>query len=132
MRPILEGNHRRTRAMIVAGIACDGSKASRANWSTHGLVRYRFTSLNELPNRASSYAFHGGQVMARGIIRNRIKRRVFDALLVAGVLALAPTVFSSQASAQAFNYAPAAPASFPSDNLMAAPDSARSDEAGSS
>ena len=70
--------------------------------------------------------------MARGIIRNRIKPRVFDALLVAGVMALAPTVFSSQASAQAFNYAPAAPASFPSDNLMAAPDSARPDEAGSS
>jgi len=70
--------------------------------------------------------------MARGIIRNRIKPRVFDALLVAGVMALAPTVFSSQASAQAFNYAPAAPASFPSDNLMAAPDSARPDEAGNS
>ncbi len=71
--------------------------------------------------------------MAQGIILNRIKlRRVLDALLVAGVMALAPAVLSSQASAQALSYAPAAPASFPSDNFMAAPDSARADEGVSS
>ncbi|HLX15607.1 MAG TPA: L,D-transpeptidase [Bradyrhizobium sp.] len=64
--------------------------------------------------------------MAQGIILNRIRRqRVFDALLVAGVMALAPTVLSSQASAQALNYTAAAPTSFPSDNVMTAPDSIR-------
>jgi lipoprotein-anchoring transpeptidase ErfK/SrfK len=47
--------------------------------------------------------------------------RSSHALIFAGALVLAPTMFSSAASAQALGYAPTPQSSFPSDNMMLAP-----------
>jgi lipoprotein-anchoring transpeptidase ErfK/SrfK len=55
--------------------------------------------------------------------------RATSALIFAGSLLLAPVIFSSAASAQVLGYASAPQSSFPSDNMMAAPDQpALSDE----
>ena len=57
--------------------------------------------------------------------------RATSALIFAGSLLLAPAIFSSAASAQVFGYASPRPSSFPSDNMMVAPDkTALSDEGG--
>jgi len=56
----------------------------------------------------------------------RLSPRVTNALILAGALLLAPTIFASAASAQGFGqalgYASAPQNSFPSDNIMVAPD----------
>jgi lipoprotein-anchoring transpeptidase ErfK/SrfK len=56
----------------------------------------------------------------------RLSPRVTNALILAGALLLAPTIFASTASAQGFGqvlgYASAPQNSFPSDNIMVAPD----------
>jgi len=56
--------------------------------------------------------------MAQQFAGNRLSPRVTNALILAGVLFLAPTA----ASAQVLGYAPAPQNSFPSDNIMVAPD----------
>ncbi|MGO8912693.1 MAG: L,D-transpeptidase [Bradyrhizobium sp.] len=47
--------------------------------------------------------------------------RATSALIFAGVLSLAPAMFTGAASAQALSYAPAPQTSFPSDGIMTAP-----------
>jgi lipoprotein-anchoring transpeptidase ErfK/SrfK len=58
----------------------------------------------------------GGQIMAQGFFGIRMQRST-SALLFAAVM-LAPSVFSSAASAQVMSYASQPRATFPSDNLM--------------
>jgi lipoprotein-anchoring transpeptidase ErfK/SrfK len=71
-----------------------------------------------------------GQIMAQTLAGNRrLSLRATGALIFAGVLSLAPAMFTGAASAQALGYAAAPQTSFPSDNTMTAPaDSAVSDE----
>jgi lipoprotein-anchoring transpeptidase ErfK/SrfK len=52
----------------------------------------------------------------------RLSSRAGSALVFASALMLAPAAFSSSASAQVLSYASAPESSFPSDNMMAAPD----------
>jgi lipoprotein-anchoring transpeptidase ErfK/SrfK len=52
----------------------------------------------------------------------RLSSRAANALVFAGALMLAPAMFSSSASAQLLGYASAPQSSFPSDNMMVAPD----------
>src|SRR5580692_2065805 len=52
----------------------------------------------------------------------RLSPRVTNALILAGALLLAPTIFAGAASAQVLGYASAPPSSFPSDNVMVTPD----------
>src|SRR5260370_7673353 len=63
-----------------------------------------------------------GQIMTQTFagIRRQLPR-VTNALIVAGVLLLAPAILSSRASAQALGYAAAPQSLFPSDNIMLAP-----------
>jgi lipoprotein-anchoring transpeptidase ErfK/SrfK len=51
-----------------------------------------------------------------------------NALIFAGILSLAPVILGGQASAQVLGYASAPQSSFPSDNIMQAPDPALGDE----
>jgi len=131
MTQTFAGDRRRAAALMVALDPCDGSKVSGAKGPIGEFVRYCRTIPSELLNRASSHAIRGGQVMAHGISLNH-KRYVIDALLVAGTMALAPAILSSQANAQVLGYAPPPQTSFPSDSMMMPPaDSARSNEGGS-
>jgi lipoprotein-anchoring transpeptidase ErfK/SrfK len=52
----------------------------------------------------------------------RLSSRAANALVFASALMLAPALFSSSASAQLLGYASAPQSSFPSDNMMVAPD----------
>jgi lipoprotein-anchoring transpeptidase ErfK/SrfK len=52
----------------------------------------------------------------------RLQSRAANALVFASALMLAPALFSSSASAQLLGYASAPQSSFPSDNMMVAPD----------
>ena len=52
----------------------------------------------------------------------RLSSRAANALVFAGALILAPAIFTSSASAQLLGYASAPQSSFPSDNMMVAPD----------
>ena len=56
--------------------------------------------------------------------RRRSSSRVTSALVFAGALLLAPSLFSSAASAQMLGYASTQPNSFPTDEVMTAPDDA--------
>jgi lipoprotein-anchoring transpeptidase ErfK/SrfK len=71
-----------------------------------------------------------GQIMTQTFASyRRTSPRATSALIFAGVLSLAPAMFTAAASAQVLGYAPAPQTSFPSDNMMTAlADSAVSDE----
>jgi lipoprotein-anchoring transpeptidase ErfK/SrfK len=71
-----------------------------------------------------------GQIMTQTFASyRRTSPRATGALIFAGVLSLAPAIFTGAASAQVLGYAPTPQTSFPSDNMMTAPaDSAVSDE----
>src|SRR3984893_4028468 len=64
-----------------------------------------------------------GRHMAYTLTANRRQSmRATSALIFAGSLLLAPAIFSSAASAQVLGYASPPQSSFPSDNMMVAPD----------
>jgi lipoprotein-anchoring transpeptidase ErfK/SrfK len=68
-------------------------------------------------------AHRTGHLMAQPFASNRrLSPRVTNALILAGALFLAPTIFASAASAQVLGYASAPQNSFPSDNVMVEPD----------
>jgi lipoprotein-anchoring transpeptidase ErfK/SrfK len=62
---------------------------------------------------------------------HRQRLGVFNALVVAGVLSLAPFALVSGASAQALSYAPVQPSAFPSDDVAVAPDDSAGTEGSS-
>jgi lipoprotein-anchoring transpeptidase ErfK/SrfK len=64
-----------------------------------------------------------GRLMTQVFYANRgLSPRVTNALIFAGVLLLAPAIFSHQASAQLLGYAPAPQSAFPSEGMTLAPD----------
>jgi lipoprotein-anchoring transpeptidase ErfK/SrfK len=67
-------------------------------------------------------AHRTGQVMVQAIKSNRAQpSRVSSALVFTAVLAFAPVLLSSAASAQVLGYASTQQSSFPADNMMTAP-----------
>jgi lipoprotein-anchoring transpeptidase ErfK/SrfK len=87
---------------------------SQRNWEAP--VAFVVQSINRDAHRT-------GHLMAHQSAGNRrLSPRVTNALILAGALLLAPSLFASAASAQVLGYASTPQSSFPNDNVMVEPD----------
>jgi lipoprotein-anchoring transpeptidase ErfK/SrfK len=87
-----------------------------SRWNREAPVAFVVQSINRDAHRT-------GHLMSQQFAGNRrLSPRVTNALILAGALFLASTLFASAASAQVLGYASAPQNSFPSDNIMVAPD----------